>query len=196
MFSEGNALSLEALTDEELFSTSLTHPKAFEVIVRRYQAAFLRRAQAILHNSRDADDVVADTFVKLYFNARQFIPREGASFNSWAYRILTNTALSQYRSRVARAKYEVPFDPTLADELGQADEYVEHLSIAESVRATLARLPKHFSRILTYFYLEGRPQREIARIEELSLAAVKTRIHRAKQEFRRISLAEFPSFFL
>lgn len=196
MFSEGNALSLEALTDEELFSKSLTHPKTFEVIVRRYQAAFLRRAQAILHDSREAEDVVADTFVKLYFNARQFSSREGASFSSWAYRILINTALSRHRARSSRAKYEVSFDPTLSSELLQADEHMEHLSLAESVRTTLARLPEHFSRILTYFYLEGRPQREIARMEGLSLSAVKTRIHRAKQEFRKVSLSEFPSFFL
>ena len=196
MFSEGNVLSLEALTDEELLSASLTHPKAFEVIVRRYQAAFLRKAQAIVHNERDAQDVVADTFVKVYFNGAHFIPREGARFSSWAYRILVNTALSCYRSRSARGKHEISFDPSLADELVGADEYVERLSLTESVRSVLARLPTHFSRALTYFYLEGRPQREIARMEGLSLAAVKTRIYRAKREFRRVSAYEFPSLFL
>jgi len=199
MFSEGNVLSYEALTDEEALATSLIHPKAFEVIVQRYQAAFLRKAQAIIHDERDAQDIVADTFVKLYFNAEKFVPREGASFNSWAYRILINTALSRYRSRSARDKYEISFDPTRADELIQDQDGPpasgwERLSIAESVRTTLTRLPEHLSRILRYFYLEGRPQREIARMEGLSLAAVKTRIHRAKHEFRKVSTYEFPSF--
>lgn len=196
MFSEGNVSLYEALTDEEALSASLIHPKAFEVIVKRYQAAFLRKAQAIIHDERDAQDIVADTFVKVYFNATKFVPRENASFRSWAYRILINTALSRYRSRSARDTHEVSFDPTLADELIAADEYVERLSLSESVRTALARLPEHFSRILTYFYLEGRPQREIARLEGLSLAAVKTRIHRAKHEFRRVAQCDFPSFSL
>jgi len=192
MFSEGNVSSYEALTDEELLSASIAHPKAFEIIVRRYQAAFLRKAQAILHDGRDAQDVVADTFVKIYYNASKFTPQPGAQFSSWAYRILTNSALSRYRARSSRERVELPLDPVLADEYAEVDLMSERQSLTESVRATLARLPDHFSRILTYFYLEGRPQREIARLEGLSLAAVKTRIHRAKREFRKVAVYEFP----
>lgn len=195
MHSEENAPNYEALTDEALLVESLIHPKAFEVIVKRYQAAFLRKAQAVLHDDRDSEDAVADTFVKIYLNAKRFVPREGASFSSWAYRILMNTSLSRHRARAARERVEAPLlDAEFADNLAPADVDFERQTLVTDVRSALAKLPQHFSRILTYFYIEGRPQREIARLEGLSLAAVKTRIHRAKQEFRDTVAYDFPSF--
>ena len=52
--------------------------------------------------------------------------------------------------------------------------------------SVLSRMPQGLARALSGFFIDGKTQEEIAREEDLSVGAVKTRVHRAKAEFRRI----------
>ena len=79
------------MDDVEILQESISQPTAFALIVDRYQSAFLKKAGYILRNDDEAEDAVQDTFVKIYANANKFVEREGASFSSWAYKILLNT---------------------------------------------------------------------------------------------------------
>lgn len=179
--------SYEALPDAELLTESQTHPQAFEVIVRRYQERFLRRAQSVVGRVPEAEDIVAEAFVKIYFNGRSFTAETEGSFRAWAYKILMNTALSYYR-RLAQHGRALPQDPLILAECPDPVNEYERASIGDFVRKTLSLLPDTFSRVLKLYFLEGRSQNEIARMEDLSLSAVKTRIHRAKREFKRLSI--------
>ena len=87
------------LTDQELLQLSLKRPAVFEVLVSRYEDAFLRKANSVLHNNEDSEDVVQETFTKIYLNAGRFQPQEGASFSSWAYKILINTCYTFHQKR-------------------------------------------------------------------------------------------------
>ena len=62
--------------------------QAFEVIVERYYSRCMRFAQGMLRDTTDADDVVQETFVRLY----RALPRyeERQRFDSWLFRILGN----------------------------------------------------------------------------------------------------------
>jgi len=88
------------LQDEEVLARSLKHPSLFALLVRKYEAPFLRKAESIIRSRETAEDIVQETFTKIYLNASKFKKQEGASFSSWGYRILINTALTHY----ARAK--------------------------------------------------------------------------------------------
>jgi DNA-directed RNA polymerase specialized sigma24 family protein len=57
------------------------------------------------------------------------------------------------------------------------------LSTKREVLATLAKLPDAFARVLRLQFLEGKSQEEIAQAEGTSVAAIKTRVHRAKKAF-------------
>ena len=96
------------LSDEEVLMRSASEPWLFAVILERYQEAFLRKARTIVRSEQDAEDVVQETFTKVYVHASKFEVREGAKFSSWAYTILTNTCLTRYAKnaragRIARA---------------------------------------------------------------------------------------------
>ena len=58
--------------------------------------------------------------------------------------------------------------------------------MADYIARIMTELPKSLSRVLRLHILEGVPQKEIADIENISTGAVKTRIYRAKKEFRKI----------
>ncbi len=188
MLSDEKYQTLMAESDEVVLTESLTSPKAFEIIVFRYQVAFRRKARRILGNRPEVDDVVVDTFAKIYFRAESFESERSGAFRSWGYRILTNTALSSYRAlkRSGRLSAYAAFDERLYETPDPRDEYEVH-SLGDYVTSVLQRLPEHFSRVLSYYFIDGCPQREIARIEGISISAVKTRLLRARREFRRIA---------
>jgi RNA polymerase sigma-70 factor, ECF subfamily len=173
---------LDSLTDEEVLVLSIKTPSYFRVIMNRYEAAFFRKARAILGPREEVADAVVETFSKIYLKADRFRPQPGASFKSWAYKILVNTTFTYYR-RLQSAALAVSLDDTFW--MGIGYEPMEKESLRDLVLTTLARLPEALARILRMQFLEDRPQKEIARREGISLAAAKTRIHRAKKEFKK-----------
>ena len=85
------------LSDEEILNISISKPDIFSVLITRYEEAFLRKARSILHGKEDAEDIVQETFTKIYLNAPKFKKQEGASFKSWGYKILINTSFTYYQ---------------------------------------------------------------------------------------------------
>ena len=178
----------QGLTDEALLALSLEDPRQFSHLVERYEPAFLRRARKIVGPREEAADIVVETFAKIYFNAHRFRSISGASFRSWAYRILTNTAIDYYVKLKARRGEvrEAEFEPTLIPD-AREEVRLKRLELKDEVAACLRLLPRSMSRILKLFFFEDRSQAEIARIEGISVGAVKTRLHRAKAAFKKCS---------
>jgi RNA polymerase sigma-70 factor, ECF subfamily len=175
-------------SDEYLLELSLERPSVFAELVRRYESAFVRKAQSILKSREDAEDIVQEAFTKIYLNAHRFEAVQGASFKSWAYKILINTALTQYQRNKKRLGRVASLDPEFYEMWPDTDSRsFESEEITDYVVSVLVRMPDNMRRILSLYLLEGLPQQDIAEKEGLNVGAVKTRIHRAKKEFRNIS---------
>lgn len=182
-----SSLNLANLSDAEALARSRREPELFAILVRRYEAALLRRARAILKSPEDAEEAVQDAFTKMYLYADTYRPREGASFSSWAYTILNRVAYTRYRSQTSERGKRAELDPEHYESLPDARaEFIEDLSIRNEVVAALAKLPEAAARILRLQFIEGKTQEEIAQSEDLSIPAVKTRVHRAKKQFKEV----------
>jgi RNA polymerase sigma-70 factor (ECF subfamily) len=184
-FSTGEDLS--SLSDAEILARSLREPELFALIVRRYESALLRRARVILKRPEDAEEAVQDAFTRMYLYADKYRAQEGATFSSWAYTILNRVAYTKYRAkkieRDARAELSPEHYESLPDERA---EFLEDLSLRNEVVAVLAKLHETAAKILRLQFIEGKSQEEIAQSEQLSIPAVKTRVHRAKKLFKKI----------
>ena len=175
---------LRDASDEEILRLSRTEPDAFAILVNRYEEAFLRKANSILYTREDAEEVVQDTFTRIYVYADRYKAQEGASFSSWAYAILTRLAFTRYQKmRKHRARHQ-ELDPEAYERIGEEDGFLEDLSIRSEVLVALSKLPEAASRVLRLQFIEGKSQEEIALIEDASVSAVKTRVHRAKKLFK------------
>ncbi|MBI2618336.1 RNA polymerase sigma factor [Candidatus Kaiserbacteria bacterium] len=173
-------------SDEEILALSVAYPDLFSIILKRYQDAFLRKAQSILRSREDAEEVVQEVFGKIYLYADKFVVQEGASFSSWGYRILMNTAFTRYQKLKKERKVLQPLDPEVYETLSDTKmEQFERLELSDYVVSVLSKMPEHLARILTKHFIEGKPHKEIAEEEGISVGAVKTRVHRAKESFRR-----------
>lgn len=175
-----------ALSDAEILARVQKEPDLFVVLVRRYEAALLRRARAVVKSPEDAEEVVQDAFTKMYLYADKYHPQEGASFSSWAYTILNRVAYTKYRVKGIERGRRAELLPEHYESLPDARaEFLEDLSLRDEVVVALSKLPETAAKILRLQFIEGKTQEEIAESEGLSIPAVKTRVHRAKKLFKQ-----------
>jgi len=186
--------NIKNLPDEEVLAISLVSPSAFEILVDRYQSAFLRKAGGIVKREDDAQDTVQETFVKIYLNAKKFKKEKaGDSFKNWAYKILVNCAISRYGKLKKELLALKPLD------VGDSGEKVFNLSADYAERENLetkidnknfiaeilGKLPNTFSAILKKYFFGGKSHKEIAKEDGISVVAAKIRLFRAKKAFKK-----------
>ncbi len=174
-------------SDEELLAASLAHPSLFALLVRKYEEPFLRKAHGIVREREEAEDIVQETFTKIYLNAAKFKKQEGASFSSWGYRILINTALTHYQKKKKAGAMTAELDDEIWALIPDKNlRQFEKKELRDEVASVLSRMPYMFAQALSSFFIDGKTQEEMAREEGVSVGAIKTRVHRAKKEFRKI----------
>jgi RNA polymerase sigma-70 factor (ECF subfamily) len=174
-------------SDEAILMSSQRRPQLFSILLDRYQEAFLRKAEQIVGNREDAEDVVQETFTKIYLHGAKFQVQEGASFKSWAYKILLNTSFSHYQKlkkrNAATTSLSAELEAILPD---RTSRNFEKMETGDYVLSVLERMSQPFRRVLHLYFIDGKSQAEIAKEEGVSVGAIKTRMHRAKAEFRKI----------
>ncbi len=172
-------------TDSEILALAISKPSIFAVLIDRYQKEFLRKISFILKNTEEAEDVVQDAFVKIYMNAAKFKVQEGASAKSWMYKILLNTCYT-YCAKKKREKqfleYAAPED---LDLLGEREDIQKKLDI-DTVLSALTRIPTALARMISLNLFEGKTYEDIAVAENMSVGAVRTKMHRAKKELQKV----------
>ena len=162
---------------------------AFEELQSRYSRRLYRRIQFSTRNHEDAEDALHETFLHAYLALDSF---EGRSqFASWLTRIAINSALMVLRRRRTRA--EVPFEPP--SESGESalmidarnttlnPEQVYDLRQRSScaLRA-ISKLNVRLRTPMATLVEQACSMKEVARTLDLSLAAVKSRLYRAREQ--------------
>ena len=190
MFLTGNEQKLVELSDEEVFLKALTNPDAFSIIFDRYQPAFLRKAKDILKSEEEAYDAVQEAFVRIYSAARQYRKMEGATFKSWAYKILINQCYTLYQKNKKRFEQGIDLtdsDMELLEDKVATDEHQNKLT-KDYVISLISKLPVILARVVDLYFIQEVPQKEIANREGVSNEVIRARIHRAKKELRQIEI--------
>ena len=184
-----DALSdLRIMPDEALLALSVLRPSAFEILLSRYQSDFLFRAQGVVGSRDAAEDVVQEAFVRMYRFAAKF-NAEAGSFRAWSITILMNVARTHYaksaRTRGIVSELTPEHYESLADNSVQAKE--GHQAYAkEVIEKALAKAPEDVALILRLAFIDDLPYAEIAEKLNITVPAVKTRVHRAKATLRSI----------
>jgi RNA polymerase sigma-70 factor (ECF subfamily) len=180
--------------DEELVAGLLRgEARAVEALVDRYGAWIHRLASRLLADTRDAEEVTQDVLMTVVQKIGTF--KREAAFSSWLYRIAANAAYGRLRSR--RSRPEVSIEPLLPvfDQEGRHvapvldwSKNVDDPAVAGELRSALERgisqLPEEYRIVLLLRDVEGLTNEEVADALGLTVAAVKSRLHRARLALR------------
>ncbi len=166
---------------------------AFEELVRAYGGRMLAVARRLLPDEEDARGAVQDAFLSAFRAIGRF---EGqARLSTWLHRIVVNAALMKLRTR--RRKPEQSIEELLPGFLEDghlahpavewrkpAEDPVEREELRALLRESIDRLPEGYRNVLVLRDIEEFDTEETAKLMNLSVAAVKTRLHRARQALR------------
>jgi RNA polymerase sigma-70 factor (ECF subfamily) len=162
---------------------------AFEELQSRYSSRLYRRIQFITRSHEDTEDALQETFLHAYLALDSF---EGRSqFASWLTRIAINSALMVLRRR--RRRPEVPFEPLsdsdencqTVDVRDDALNPEQHYELRQRTYGTLRAIGKLNVRLRTPMVTLVEREcsmKEVAHTLDLSLAAVKSRLYRARKQ--------------
>jgi RNA polymerase sigma-70 factor (ECF subfamily) len=153
--------------------------EAFAEVVRRYEHRVRAVLFRLLDDERDVEEATQDAFIQAWRNLDRF--RGDASVFTWLYRIAVNEALARKRRRrlpttgidETPEQIATPYDAVESDEL--------QAFLAEQIRA----LEPEYRAPLVLRDVIGLSNQEVADVLDLSLAAAKSRIHRARMQIRR-----------
>lgn len=159
-----------------------------EDAIDRYGRATYNFAYRLTQNEADASDLTQEAFLRVFRAWKSFKP--GTSFLSWIYRIVTNLHRDELRRRKGRYLVEIPDDnePRAAGSRLEEDpigDYVER-QLSEEVSRALAQLSPEQRRIVVLADIEECSYQEIAKIVGCSIGTVRSRLHRARGQLRRL----------
>ncbi len=177
------------MPDEEVLKQSFKDPSKFKVLVDRYQTPFLRKAMTVVRDQEEAEDIVQNTFVKIYKYGQNFKKEAGIEFKSWAYKILMNTSFTHYQDVKKKHNNVEYLDPVLYEEkLDENSVDLAAISDAKAtVKAVIVKMPEHLAKVLKLYYLEDKSYKDICAIEKITITTLKMRLFRAKRLFQKLS---------
>ncbi len=162
--------------------------RAFDELVRRYQGKVYRLSYKILRHEDDAAEALQDAFLSAYRGLASF--KEQSSFSTWLYRIATNASLMKIRKRRPNhfsldQPREEETDPLeLPDWSAQPAEELLTAETREIMEEGIQHLPEDLRAVFVLRDIEGLSNAQIAEVLQLSVAAAKSRLHRARVALR------------
>jgi len=178
----------EGLTDEDLVRKSLQNIEYFACLFERYEKKLVRYILRISSFSpEEANDILQEAFIKIWVNLNKF--DDNLKFSSWAYRIVHNTVVSEWKkSRSFGKDRNIKIDEEVFKNLPSEFDLVEKSYEKDKIaiiHKILNSLPERYKDVLVLRFLEGKNYNEISDILKKPLGTIATLIHRAKKAFRK-----------
>jgi len=172
----------------------MTDPGIFEAFVREYQDMVYAVAVRLLGNPVEAEDVAQTVFMRAFEHFDEISASPAAP--GWLKTVATNLCLNhlgRYRSRwrffsEMQQEDEAPFEASLPDTasettaLESADRDAQHAQLEDALRG----LPDHQRVPLVLFHFEDKSYQDIAALLNVSLAKIKTDMHRGRATLRAV----------
>ncbi|MFA6999598.1 MAG: RNA polymerase sigma factor [Candidatus Paceibacterota bacterium] len=171
-------------TDIELVTLSLNNPDYFLYLSRRYEDKLLRYIIRISKFSReDAEDVLAEVFIKTYYNLNGF--DKELQFSSWIYRIAHNETVSAIRKKAVRPTISLEVEDLV--KFGDSFEMTKEMDNAidrKIIDEALSKLDEKYREVLVLRFLDEKDYVEIADILKKPVSTVGNLILRGKKLFK------------
>lgn len=158
--------------------------QAFDTLVRRYKDQLLNYVFRFVGNRVEAEDVVQETFLRVYKNKHYY--KEIAKFSTWVYTIAGNLAKTELRKRKRRKFFSVSNfvnderDYDIPDDARTPDDLVDGALKDDIIQKAIDKLPPKFKEVIVLRDVQGFAYEEISQILSIPLGTVKSRVNRGR----------------
>ncbi len=169
------------MQEEQEFIQELLNPKtqnqAFERLLKNYQKPLYNHIRNIVLNHDDTDDVLQNTFVKVFQHLKNF--KGESKLFSWMYRIATNEALTFLNQKSKKSGISSETLQNITIDNLKADVYFDGNEIQLKLQKAIVLLPEKQQLVFKMKYFEELKYEEISEILGTSVGALKASYHHA-----------------
>lgn len=165
--------------------------QAFAELVDLYHDKLYHMAYRMLSNRQEAEDVVQDTFLRVYKNLDRF--DESLKFSTWIYRIATNLCIDRLRKRkptysldAESQDYEGLDGYSMIPSDNKTPESELILSDTQRIiHQAMESLPPKYKSVMMLRYIQDLSLQEVGDILGMPVTTIKTRVHRGREFLRK-----------
>ncbi len=172
---------------------------SFEELVKRHEKKIYNLCYRLTGNREDASDALQETFLQAFRKLSSF--KGKSKFSTWLYRVAVNVCFMRRRKekKMKTVSLDAPVLTEKADEIKRElpDDWSKNPLATlenEEIRGILSNaidsLPEEYRTVLVLRGVNGFSNEEVAKMLEISLPAVKSRLHRARL-FLRDTLSQY-----
>lgn len=186
---------MKQVEDSEIlkkFSNKNSRDEAFNLLLNKYQQKIYWHIRRLVIDHDDADDLVQDTFVKVWKNLEKF--RSDAQLYTWIYRIATNESITFLNKK--KQRNNTPLDE-VSSELAETLVASSHFNgdkVQMKLQQALLTLPEKQRLIFNMKYFDDLKYEEISEITGTSVGALKASFHIAVKKVEIFMLNEDITF--
>ena len=179
-------------TDTELVKgVASREASCFEELLSRYGSKVLNLALRITRNQEDAEEILQDVFITVFTKVSSF--EHKSQFSSWLYRVTMNSSFMKIRARNRRrAVYLEDIEPSTRQnwvgnrtEMFDVDFMSSRHELRHAIEAAVQDLPEDYRAIFILRDIDGLSNEAVGRVLQLSIPAVKSRLHRSRLLMRQ-----------
>jgi len=187
----GNELPASNISSDEerLIELAKTgDKKALTQLVKNYEQTIYNFSFKICRDRYKAENIMQETFYSMVKHVNQFDSK--SKLSTWLYRIVANHCLMQARKEKLRQFVSIDNDESLFEEKYAVDysrlptKYIENEELKKILDEAISKLSPDYRMIFLLRDVEGLSTEETAEASELSVSAVKSRLHRARAFLR------------
>lgn len=176
------------------------YDKVFEEEFLPHLDALYTFAFHLTYNEDDANDLVQETYLKAFRFIDKYV--EGTNAKAWLFKILKNAFINQYRKQSKQpnrvdyeeiASYHDEEDTTYSSYMDLREEMFQQM-MGDEVTTAINTLPVDFRTVILLCDVEGFTYEEIAKIVDIPIGTVRSRLHRARNMLKE-KLSEYAKKF-
>lgn len=190
--SQDEALGLQEASQDHLLQMAITgDEQAYKEIYRRYCRVMYTLAYQMLGNHCDADEVVQETFIRVFKNLHRL--RSSSAFTSWLYQITINLSIDLRKARTKRRMLPLEnnnehvnsFELATSRWVKDPGQILENKELLDQITAAIDGLPDQQRAVVLLHEVEGLSKKMVSEVLGCSLVTVRTNLHHARKKLRK-----------
>jgi len=179
---------LNKIEDKQLIKETIAgNSDSFKVLVNKYSNALFKIALGVMKNTHDAEEVLQESFVKIFLNLNKF--KFESTFYTWARRIVFNMSIDTLRKKKRRGGDHLEYQDAFKNKASNESTVEQKLELNEelqTLKLALSKLSKDHREVIELREIQELDYKEIAKILNVNKGTIMSRLFYGRKKLVEI----------